>query len=132
MTAEPASGRAQTRETPVRFLRGVGPQRAEELGRAGFHTVADLLFHLPIRYEDRRRIVAPAEIDAPGWWSVRGRLSDLRAIRTRRRGFVIVRARLTEGATPLPVVWFNQPYLLQRIGDGEEYLLYGAVRAGEG
>ncbi len=132
MTAEPASGRAPTRETPVRFLRGVGPQRAEELGRAGFHTVADLLFHLPIRYEDRRRIVAPAEIDAAGWWSVRGRLSDLRAIRTRRRGFVIVRARLTEGATPLPVVWFNQPYLLQRIHDGEDWLLYGAVRAGEG
>ena len=132
MRAEPGSERVATRDTPLRFLRGVGPQRAEALAGAGLHVAGDLLFHLPIRYEDRRRTVTPAQVDAPGNWSVRGRLSDLRAIRTRRRGFVIVRGRLVEGAAVLPVTWFNQPYLLQRIHEGETYLLYGGVRAAEG
>jgi ATP-dependent DNA helicase RecG len=39
---------------PVQFVKGVGPQRAKALEKAGVATVEDLLFHLPLRYEDRR------------------------------------------------------------------------------
>ena len=132
MTSQPGAERSAPRATPLRFLRGVGPQRAQALAQAGFQVAGDLLLHLPIRYEDRRRTVTPAGVDGPGAWSVRGRLSDLRAIRTRRRGFVIVKGRLGDAGAVLPVVWFNQPYLLQRLQEGEPYLLYGSVRAGEG
>lgn len=44
-------------ETPVTRLKGAGPKVAERLQRLGIHTVEDLLFHLPFRYEDRTRIV---------------------------------------------------------------------------
>lgn len=125
VAAPPESPR---RSSPLRWLRGVGPQRAEKLAEAGFASVGDLLEHLPSRYEDRRRLSAPAEVDSPGTWTVRGRLAELRLVRTRRRGFVIVRARVTEGAAVLPVVWFNQPYLLQRFADGDEVVLHGTAR----
>lgn len=123
---------APTRSTPVRFLRGVGPERALRLADAGFHTAGDLLELLPRRYEDRRRVVSPAEVDAPGTWTLRAEVVEARAIRTRRRGFVIVRARAVGGGALLPVVWFNQPYLLRRLEAGGEFLLHGVVRPGEG
>ena len=40
----------------LRELRGVGPRIESALDHLGIHTVQDLLFHLPLRYEDRTRI----------------------------------------------------------------------------
>ena len=46
----------------VRVLKGVGPQLAEKLGRLGIVDVADVLFHLPLRYQDRTRFSAIGEL----------------------------------------------------------------------
>ena len=46
----------------VRVLKGVGPQLAEKLGRLGIEDVADVLFHLPLRYQDRTRFAAIGEL----------------------------------------------------------------------
>jgi ATP-dependent DNA helicase RecG len=54
--AEPAWSEAALARSPA-ALRGVGPKAAEALARRGLHTVADLLFHLPVRYDDRRSLV---------------------------------------------------------------------------
>ena len=113
---------------PLRFLRGVGPRRADRLAEAGLATVGDLLMQPPIRYEDRRAIVPVSSIDRPGAFAVRGKFSDIRLVRTRRRGFVILRARLDDGSATLPVTWFNQPYLKARLEAGGEWLLYGIVK----
>jgi len=43
-------------QTPLRYLQGIGPKRADQLAGIGLLTVEDLLYHLPFRYEDRRRI----------------------------------------------------------------------------
>ena len=43
-------------QTPVQYLKGVGPRRAAELAGAGVQTVEDLLLTLPYRYEDRARL----------------------------------------------------------------------------
>ena len=42
---------------PVTVLKGVGPRVAGRLERLGLRTVQDVLFHLPLRYEDRTRVV---------------------------------------------------------------------------
>jgi ATP-dependent DNA helicase RecG len=120
------------RDTPLRFLRGVGPQRALRLAEAGYESVDDLWRLLPLRWEDRREVTAPAAVVGAGPATVRGTLAELRLIRTRRRNFVIVRGRLADRAGALPVVWFNQPYLLQRWADGDEVVLHGNVRTSEG
>src|SRR5687768_11029026 len=51
---------AEAEQRPVTTLRGVGPALAERLARLGIERVQDLLFCLPLRYEDRTRIVAIA------------------------------------------------------------------------
>lgn len=43
--------------TPLNRLKGVGPRVAEKLARLDIHCIEDLLFHLPLRYEDRTRVV---------------------------------------------------------------------------
>jgi ATP-dependent DNA helicase RecG len=91
-------------------------------------TVLDLLRHVPLRWEDRRTIVPVAEARAGAAATFRGRLAEVRRIRTRRRGFSLVRAALVDGSGSLPVAWFNQPYLFQQVREGEEYLLHGMVR----
>jgi ATP-dependent DNA helicase RecG len=117
-----------TPETPLREIRGVGPARARALAEAGLVTVLDLLRHLPSRWEDRRTVLPVAAAQAGRAATFRGRLAEVRRIRTRRRGFSLVRAVLKDDSGALPIVWFNQPYLFQQLCDGEEYLLYGAVR----
>ena len=41
---------------PITRLKGVGPAAAERLAKLGLHSLEDVLFHLPFRYEDRTRI----------------------------------------------------------------------------
>ena len=43
-------------QTPLQYLKGVGPRRAADLARVGLMTVEDLLHRFPIRYEDRSRL----------------------------------------------------------------------------
>ncbi len=110
------------------MLRGVGPARRGELARAGFRTVEDLLYHLPLRYEDRRRLSRVAEIRAEGGHTLSGWLRGLRDIRRPRRGFTLVRGWFEDDSGALPVVWFNRPYLRRQVSEGVPYLLHGEVR----
>jgi ATP-dependent DNA helicase RecG len=111
----------------------VGPARVRALAKAGCHTVGDLLLHhLPFRYEDRREVTPVTAASAGASFTFQGRLSGLRRIRTRRRGFSLVRGFVEDASGRLPVVWFNRPYLADQCGEGEEYLLHGPVRAAKG
>ncbi len=119
-------------ESPIRFLKGVGPVRANRLAQAGFMVVRDLLDHLPRRFEDWRTVLDPGDVVAAGAVAVRAKLWELRPIRTRNRRLVLIRARAVGERGSLPVLWFNQSYLLGRLEEGKSYLLYGMVRHGRG
>ncbi len=56
----------------AQYIKGVGPKRAETLGRLGIDTVMDLLYYLPRRYEDRRDIVNVAKVRLGAPNTVRG------------------------------------------------------------
>jgi ATP-dependent DNA helicase RecG len=110
----------------------VGPARAAALAAGGLHTVRDLIFHLPFRYEDRRGTTPVAAAVAGAAATFRGRLVGLRRVPTRRRGLSLVRGFVEDGSGRLPVVWFNRPYLPNQMANQpheEEYLLHGPVKA---
>lgn len=110
----------------------MGPARARDLSEAGLHTVRDLLLHVPSRYEDRRTSRPATEARAGETATFRGRLSGLRRIHTRRRGFSLVRGAVEDASGRLPVVWFNRPYLASQDLEGREVLLHGQVREAKG
>ncbi|MES1242455.1 MAG: ATP-dependent DNA helicase RecG [Acidobacteriota bacterium] len=118
--------------TPLQQIRGIGPARARALAEAGCATVGDLLRHLPFRYEDRRA-VRPLSEAVPGMSATfRGRLSGVKRIHTRRRGFSVVRGILQDDSGSIPVVWFNRPYLAAQGLEAGEWLLHGEVREAKG
>ena len=92
----------------------------------------DLLFHLPFRWEDRTTVatVAQARASGEGDWTVRGRLTGLGRVFTRRRGLQVVRGVVSDATGELPVVWFNRPLASFKAGE-EAFLLHGRIRAGK-
>jgi len=94
--------------------------------------VADLLFHLPLRYEDRSTLRRVADAAAGEAATFRGRLRGLARVRVRRRRLSLVRGRLDDGTGELAVLWFNRPWLAGQVDEGAEYLFHGPVREGRG
>ncbi|HKY31823.1 MAG TPA: ATP-dependent DNA helicase RecG [Candidatus Polarisedimenticolia bacterium] len=116
-----------TLDTPLQFLKGVGPRKAEGLAEKNLSTVEDLLFHLPFRYEDRSRFAGIASLRPGDRATVRGRVLSSRLFRTRKRGFTILEAVVDDGTGGLGLVWYNQPYLRETIAAGREVILHGVA-----
>ncbi len=111
--------------TPLEFLKGVGPRRAADLGRVGLHTVEDLLFRFPTRYEDRSRLQSIASVRPGTRVSVAGRISHCALRATRRPGFKIFEAIVTDGSASILATWLGQPFLQTVFKAGQHVLLYG-------
>jgi ATP-dependent DNA helicase RecG len=124
--------RTEGLDLPLRYLKGVGPAKAEALAEAGYRTAADLLENLPIRYEDRRHVSTFAATGAPGTYTFRAAFRQVRLIRTRKRNFTIVRGLADDGTGSVVVTWFNQPYLARQIEINRPYFLHGTLRKGTG
>src|SRR5438105_3582321 len=64
-TSSDLAAQLQLLSSPAQFLKGVGPKRAEQLGRFGLAAIEDVLYHLPFRYADRRTLTPIARL-VPG------------------------------------------------------------------
>jgi ATP-dependent DNA helicase RecG len=106
-------------------VKGVGPQRAAALAEAGVRSVEDLLLHLPLRYEDRRRLATIAELRPGMRVSVAGRVAVAGLRRARR--MTLYEIRLEDASGRLKALWFNQPYLRDVLVKGRRVVLFGAV-----
>ncbi|HMC67794.1 MAG TPA: OB-fold nucleic acid binding domain-containing protein, partial [Mycobacteriales bacterium] len=114
-------------DTPVTYLKGVGPMRAEALRRLGIITAGDLLFHVPHRYEDATT-VAPINSLEPGMsGTVIGTVISKGVIPT-RKGLRIFQAVLRDDSGMLEVSWPGQPFLDRTIDKGDVLLVTGNVR----
>ena len=115
--------------SPVSAIKGVGAAGQRTLANAGLGTVADLLWHLPHRYEDRSNPRRIASLTIPDMTvTIGGRLVQLVERRARNRRMRIVEAVIDDGTGSLPVVWFNQPYLSSMLREGMRVWLYGTLR----
>jgi ATP-dependent DNA helicase RecG len=111
---------------PVERLPGVGSARAARLRAAGLATIADVLLHLPFRYEDRRRFAKVEELVAGEPATLFVRIASARASRMRRGGLRI-EALADDGSEAVRVVWHNRyPSFLQALQAGRAAVLYGA------
>ena len=114
-------------DTPLQFLRGIGPDRAAHLARLGLVTVGDLLLHRPRRYEDRRHLAPIAALTRDGTATVCARVVAA-GTRRLRRGSVF-ELILEDGTGRLHCRWWNLPFMERMFAVGEELLVHGKVRS---
>ena len=115
--------------TPVTYVKGVGPQRAEALAAKGIATAGDLLFYAPFRYEDRTNVKPLARL-APGEMaSVIAVVESIRTPRFRRGNLGMVEVVFQDGAGGrLLAKWFHAAsYLAKILEPGVRVALYGKV-----
>jgi ATP-dependent DNA helicase RecG len=120
-------------QTPLRYLQGIGPKRAEQLAGIGLLTVEDLLYHLPFRYEDRRRIKKIAAAVVGQEESFVGRLVALQKRFNPRRRVQMLTGRLADDSGVIGLVWYRAPgFLANRLTAGQILLVHGKVESGAG
>lgn len=112
---------------PVKFLKGVGPRRAEALARLGVRTVGDLLYHAPHRYIDATTLSPFARARVGDEITGVGRVISTGILPT-RRGLRVFRALLKDDSGVLECAWPGQPFLERQIVKGQLLLVTGPVR----
>ncbi|MCP4667653.1 MAG: DEAD/DEAH box helicase, partial [Deltaproteobacteria bacterium] len=119
---------------PLTALKGIGPKRARLLAQKGIHTLLDLLFFTPIRYEDRRRILPIDKTEeGPAIW-VKGRVLSAREEKFFRSGKRLFKIVMEDETGNLELLWFQfkKAHLSRYAGKGLELMAYGSIRKNRG
>ncbi len=114
-------------QTDVRYIKGIGEQRAKGLGKLGIATLRDLIGYYPRSYEDRTRFVPIRELVVGESACVRAMVATEPQSHRISGGRTIVKCRFVDESGSLSVVFFNQEYRKNSLHRGEEYILFGRV-----
>ena len=119
-----------TPDTPVQYLKGVGPKLAQRFEKLGIRTLADLLEHYPRRYLDFTHPYPPSEAPAGVECVVRAELLSKQGGRYVTGGRRVEKATAGDDVATLELTWFNNPYTIQKLEIGQEYFFEGEVTGG--
>ena len=113
-------------DTPVQYVQGVGPVRAEQLAKLGVKTVEDLLLYFPFRF-DLRKQAQPIRsvLGHEDSITVAGEVLDAEEHRFGRRPFF--QCRLRDETATITAKWFHGGYLRDVIKPGMYLAVHGAV-----
>ena len=114
------------RRLDIKYVKGIGPQRAELLSRQlGIYTAYDLLHHFPTSYVDRTSIYAIREFtgDMP-YVQVKGRFVSFNVLGEGAKTRLV--SLFTDGTASMEVVWFRSlKSIRESLHTGTEYVLFG-------
>jgi len=113
-------------DTPVEYLKGVGPARAEILRKeVNISTFGDLLLYYPFRYVDRSRFFTIAEIDSDAAWiQLKGRVTGQQLFGKGHGARIVYTFKDGSGETEL--VWFQGlKWVREKVVVGKEYVIFG-------
>lgn len=119
-----------TPDTPVRYLKGVGPKTAERFEKLDILTLSDLLCHYPRRYLDFSKPCSIAEAPADTECVVKAEVFAKPGGRILPGGRRMERITAGDDVSSLEITWFNNPYAAQKLELGQEYYFQGIVTGG--
>ena len=114
-------------ETDVRYIKGIGEQRAKALGRLGVHTLQDLIAYFPRAYDDRRQVRTIAALSDGESACVEAMVASIPTLSRVRKGLELVKVRAVDATGTLHITFFNQIYWKDQLHPGETYTFYGKV-----
>jgi ATP-dependent DNA helicase RecG len=113
-------------QTPIEYLKGVGPQRAQMLQQEyGIFTYKDLLYHFPFRYVDRSKFCKVAEVkDDSSYVQLKGRIIAINTLGDKRA--TRLTAAFKDETGTIELVWFKGiKYIKDSLLIGIDYILFG-------
>ncbi len=112
---------------PLTVLQGVGPKNAAILEGLGLRTLGDMLYYYPRRYEDYSQLKPIKSIWYGEQLTVIGTIQSVHTRPIRGGASSIVEAILGDGTGTLRLSWFNQPWLANRLREGQQISVSGKV-----
>jgi len=128
-TASPSASFSEGLATPLQFVKGVGPRVALTLQKIGLHTVEDLLYHFPHRYEDRSNFRPLGRTRHNETVCTSGEVCSVTVDRTARQGLLLTRVLIQDTSSAAELVFFRQPWLKDVFNrlKGKRICVYGLV-----
>lgn len=111
----------------IRFIKGIGEQRARSLKKLEVSTVRDLISYFPRDYEDRRKISLLAEVPDGENACVKAYVLTPPRLNRVRKGLDLVKFRIADNSGACDVTFFNQSYIKDSIKQGGEYIFFGRI-----
>lgn len=113
-------------KTPLAAISGIGPSYIYRLSTLNLHTVEDLLFHFPFRYDDFSNVSNVMDAKEGEKVTLVGELWSIKTIYTRSRK-VLTQGIFNDGTGPINLTWFNQPWLSKSLQTGDQIQISGKL-----
>ncbi|PLX11344.1 MAG: ATP-dependent DNA helicase RecG [Marinilabiliales bacterium] len=113
-------------DTPITYLKGVGPKKAEVLQKEiGVKRFEDLLFYFPFRYVDKSRIYKVKDVNNDNaYFQLKGKISNLNSVGDKRTKYIT--AKFHDETGSIDIVWFRGlKWVKDSIKANTEYLIFG-------
>ena len=111
--------------TSVRYIKGIGEQRAKSLEKLRIFTLRDLISYFPRDYEDRRTFRKIRDLEPGETACVTAMAAASPTLNRVRKGMELVKVRAVDETGALDVTFFNQTYMRDHIRSGEQYTFFG-------
>lgn len=111
----------------IKYVKGVGPARAEILANLGIYTVTDLLTHYPRRYEDRSQLKEIHSLSNGALETFRATVMGMTELRP-RRGLTITKIMVRDSSGHAYLVWYNQSYKKNVFKPGMNLVISGKIQ----
>ncbi|MCK6539559.1 MAG: OB-fold nucleic acid binding domain-containing protein, partial [Anaerolineales bacterium] len=124
---------ARTSATPAALdakltvLQGVGPRYAETLARLGMHTLGDMLYYFPRRYDDYSQLKPIKNLFYGEQVTVIGTIQSVHTRPIRGGKASIIETIISDGTGAIRLTYFNQPWLANRFKVGDAISVSGRV-----
>src|SRR3990167_4041693 len=109
----------------IKFRLDLNQKKA--LRRLKLFSVADLLFHFPVRYSDISMIMKISELIPGITATICGKISNLKTKKSFRSKMPMAEGEIEDLSGKIKIIWFNQAYLAKMIKNGENVKLTGKV-----
>ena len=118
-------------DTPIQFIKGVGPKRAKVLESLNIFTIKDLLYYFPRKYLDRTSLSTIGSISEGDEVNLVGRVKSVNLRRMKKGNFVT--ANVADHTGSIRLMWFNAAdYIHQSLKVGDLLTMHGKVAAYKG
>ncbi len=111
--------------TDVRYIKGIGEQRAKALQKLNIFTLRDLISYFPRAYEDRREICKIKDLRPGENACVQAMVAAEPTLSRIRKGLELVKLRVVDETGALDITFFNQAYMKNNLHTGGVYTFYG-------